>query len=420
MYRIVRSGYPFLFFFTGVLFVASFLFNTPSEIIEGNIVILKSPANLITDYFKIANIGATLMNASFMSLKSIMILISCRVKLNGSYIAAILTVAGFSFFGKNPYNSLPIIIGVFFYAKLHYHKFERYLLPALFGTALGPLVSEITFNLNLPLYFGMPLGILVGIFVGLILPPLAEHVKDFHKGFNLYNIGFAAGIIGTFAIAILRSFNVDIETVYLIHEGNNEALALFLVFLFVALFIWGFGLNKWSMSGYYNLINSTELAHRDYIQLFGYGLTLMNMSILGMITTLYVFLVGGEITGPVIGGIFTVAGFGAYGKHPQNVIPIMLGVLLTGHFSLHDISSTTILLAALFGTTLAPISQVYGSLAGIIAGALHICLVVNISYMHGGMNLYNNGFSGGFVAAMLVPIMDAIICRKRKSTELKK
>ena len=144
MHLIVRSGYSILYFFTGVLFVTSFFFNTPSEIIEGNIIILQSPANLITDYFKIANIGATLMNASLMSLKSILILLFCRVKLNGSYIAAILTVAGFSFFGKNPYNSLPIIIGVFFYAKLHYHKFERYLLPALFGTALGPLVSEIS------------------------------------------------------------------------------------------------------------------------------------------------------------------------------------------------------------------------------------------------------------------------------------
>ena len=35
-------------------------------------------------------------------------------------------------------------------------------------------------------------------------------------------------------------------------------------------------------------------------------------------------------------------------------------------------------------------------------------MVGNLSYLHAGMNLYNNGFSGGFVAAALIPLFDAI------------
>lgn len=407
----MKDDYGFLYFFTGLLFITAFVFNNPKEIIEGNRIILMSPANLLTDYFMIANIGSALLNASLMSLISILILKLNRVKLNGAYIAAIFTVSGFSLFGKNFYNSFPIILGVYLYSILFRIEFEKCLLPALFGTALGPLVSEITFNLNLPLVYGVPLGILTGVFVGLILPPLADHFKTFHKGYNLYNIGFTAGLIGAFFIAVLRSFNIEITTVNLLSKGNNTSVLTFLVILFSGLFLWGLSLNQGTLRGYMRLLNDSKISDRDFIQFSGLGITLINMSILGVLATLYVLLVGGELNGPVIGGVFTVSGFGAYGKHLKNVIPIMLGVFLASFFSFHDISSTTIVLAALFGTTLAPVSQVYGPLAGIIAGGIHVSLVVNISYMHAGMNLYNNGFSGGFIAAMLVPLFDAILKR---------
>lgn len=53
----------------------------------------------------------------------------------------------------------------------------------------------------------------------------------------------------------------------------------------------------------------------------------------------------------------------------------------------------------LFGTALAPIAGVYGFLPGMVAGWLHLAVVQNIGSVHGGMNLYNNGFSAGVVAA---------------------
>ena len=49
----------------------------------------------------------------------------------------------------------------------------------------------------------------------------------------------------------------------------------------------------------------------------------------------------------------------------------------------------------------------YGIIPGVIAGGLHLALVMNIGIIHGGINLYNNGFSGGLVAGFLVPIIDA-------------
>lgn len=59
----------------------AFLFNTPNEIWAGSIVILTSPANLITDYFALANIGSTLMNAGFMTLTSLVLVRVHQVKI---------------------------------------------------------------------------------------------------------------------------------------------------------------------------------------------------------------------------------------------------------------------------------------------------------------------------------------------------
>ena len=98
--------------------------------------------------------------------------------------------------------------------------------------------------------------------------------------------------------------------------------------------------------------------------------------------TTYALAVGGDINGPVIGGILTLVGFGAYGKHIRNVIPVLLGVFLVNLINIHDVNATFAILAALFGTTLAPIAGRYGVVAGVVAGALHMSLVTNIGFLH--------------------------------------
>ena len=62
-------------------------------------------------------------------------------------------------------------------------------------------------------------------------------------------------------------------------------------------------------------------------------------------------------------------------------------------------------MAAIFGTTLAPVSGYYGPLAGVIAGFVHITLVSHVVVMHGGLNLYNNGFMEDSLQWYSVPIL---------------
>lgn len=232
-----RTKYAFLISFAVLLFISAFLFDSPRDILRGSWAILISPANLVTDYFALANIGSTLLNASAMSFLTIATVALARAEIKGPIIASVFTVAGFSLFGKNLYNSLPIMFGVILYCKLSRIPFRDNLLPAFFGTALAPLVSEISFNLGLPLAAGLPLGILAGFLVGLVITPLSQYFIYFHKGYNLYNIGFTTGIIGTFFIALLRTFDVKVEAISLVSGGNNQKLAILLYSVFLAMLL---------------------------------------------------------------------------------------------------------------------------------------------------------------------------------------
>ena len=89
-------------------------------------------------------------------------------------------------------------------------------------------------------------------------------------------------------------------------------------------------------------------------------------------------------------------GFSAFGKHPRNIIPVMFGVWLGAYGMHYEPNYPALQLAGLFGTTLAPVAGHFGSaLCGILAGFIHSALVLQTGGPVAGLNLYNNGFSGG-------------------------
>ena len=92
-------------------------------------------------------------------------------------------------------------------------------------------------------------------------------------------------------------------------------------------------------------------------------------------------------------------------------------MFLASFLKIWEPDSLAVLLAALFGTSLAPVAGSFGWLAGILTGFIHLSVVMNVGYLHGGINLYNNGFSAGFVAAVLVPLFNAIQTRFQKDQQ---
>ena len=123
----------------------------------------------------------------------------------------------------------------------------------------------------------------------------------------------------------------------------------------------------------------------------------------------------------MLAGVFTVVGFSAHGKTCFNTIPILLGVVFAGVTS-SGFDYFTLALSGLFGTSLAPITGIFGVFWGFVAGWLHLAVVNSIGVLHGGMNLYNNGFSAGIVAGFMLPIVRTLNSQaaKREMKFLKK
>ncbi|WP_187289434.1 DUF1576 domain-containing protein [Xylanimonas cellulosilytica] len=384
-----------------------FVVDEPGRLLEGTLAIISSPSNLLTDYFAIASAGAVFLNAGALTLASVILVRLEKTEFSGPIIAGIFTVFGFALFGKNLFNSIPITLGVFLYARLERKRFGDYQVESLFATALGPAVSYLAFGTGMPVWAGILLGWSVGIVLGMVVPPLSVHFKKFHHGLSLYNIGFTAGIVGMVVVAIKNMAGADIATASHISTGLTPWLATLVAVFSVALLVCGFVLNGRSLHGMAHLMRRSGQAPSDFVALEGVGRTIMNMGLLGLMSLAFVLAVGGELNGPVLGGIFTVVGFGAYGKHPRNCWPILAGVTLGALLTGADLSSTQVIMTALFATTLAPIAGVYGSIYGVVAGLLHMGLVANLGFLHGGLNLYNHGFAAGFAAFVLYPVFNA-------------
>lgn len=398
-------NYLIMLGYISIVLFSSFIFNTPKEIFLGMKDILLSTSILLTDYMEYGNIGSAFMNSSILMLIALCIAKYNNVDMSGPVIASIFTIGGFGLFGKNIYNIWSIFIGVYLYCYIKREEFKKYIVIAFFGTALGPLVSQISFGLGLGIFKGILLGNLSGIIAGIILIPLANHFVSFHRGFNMYNVGFTAGIIGTLFMSLLRGFGFNNDAVSIVLHNKNLILGIYFYLFFISMIVLGWILNKNSFNGFKELLQETGAGGPNFIHKYGIGLSLINMGILGILSISYVLLVKGQLNGLTIGGAFTVVGFGAFGKHMKNIIPVILGVYIASLFKVWEVNSAAILLAALFGTTLAPISGTFGWGAGILSGILHVSIVSNTSYLHGGMNLYNNGFAGGIVAAILVPVI---------------
>jgi len=146
------------------------------------------PGRLLNDFTSIAGEGAALVNAALAAAIGLALVRANRVRLSGPTVAAVFTILGFGLFGKTPTNILPIILGVFLSAKLVGKRFNEYILIALFGTALGPLVTMLAFELVAAPSAGIPVAAAGGVAAGMLLPPLAMTMLRLHQGYNLYNI----------------------------------------------------------------------------------------------------------------------------------------------------------------------------------------------------------------------------------------
>lgn len=407
---ILLSGIPVYFIIVG-------LFMQPlNELIPGLYRILKEPDFLITDYFVVGGVGAALINAGVLTLICIYIIYRQGMEMDGHTITSSCLMFGFSLFGKNLLNIWTILLGVYIYARYHKMPFSKYVYVGLYGTSLSPIITQIMYITELPMELRLLLSLFMGVVIGFVLPPLSTHVHYAHKGYSLYNVGFASGIIATVIVSVLKSFGIQTSSRLLWAAGYDRVFSVVLGVLFlgmiIAALIYG---GKDVIESYKQILRSTGIGGTDYLMDEGGAATVFNMGVNGLFATLFVLLVNGDLNGPTIGGIFTIVGFSATGKHIRNIASIMFGVLIASLTQQWDICNPSPMLALLFSTTLAPIAGEFGVLVGMLAGFLHFSVALNIGIVYGGMNLYNNGFAGGIVAIFMVPVIHSVMDRRARA-----
>lgn len=404
-----------------LIFIAAFLFASPMEILVGMKKIILSRDALITDYFELAGYGAGFFNAGVMMLMSIALIEAVKLPYTGLTLAVIFISVGFGFWGKNPINSIPIILGSFVYAKAHRTHFARYVYTALFATCLAPFVTELVYILPFSSEINLILAVGIGFFIGYVIPPLSMHTASMHMGYNLFNVGFAAGTFAFVMYCILKSFGIESEAVFIWKGGRHPAIMAVLAVYFIATFFYGIWLENGKLSGLLKIIAHPGRAVADFVLMDGPGNTLMNMGIMGLVAEFYVFFVDGDMSGPILGCVLTVFGFSAFGAHVRNYLPVLFGVVLSTLFTQHTVSTPGILIASFFVVGISPIAGQFGPVAGIAAGLIHSAVVMCTSQMYGGLNLYNNGFSCGWVAIVMIPIMESFMkhfeYRKQRKAE---
>lgn len=363
---------------------------------------------LLRDFFEIAGPSGTFLNAAIHAFWAYFLMSrNEKTKINGLQVAGIGIYLGHAFFGSTVLSSIPIFIGVVLYARWSRQSYKIFTTVSLFAIATSPIVTFMGHSFTSPV-LGVFVASLTGLLLGFISPPLAEQFLKFHHGLSLYNYGFTTGIIAMFFALIFPYMGRQVEKVSVVSSHLEiyplaYFLCLWLILAILVLMNWN---SAWST--YPKLIKTSGRTPDDFMTKFGSHSTLLNMCLNSGIYFLILLIFREPFNGPILGGLLSIMGFSAFGKHPRNSLPVSAGVTLGALLLGTSLTDIRFQLALLFSTGLAPISGYYGLGYGFIAGMIHYSLTSVTFMMHQGMTLYNNGYATGFVAAFLAPIIDTI------------
>ena len=370
-----------------------------------------SGAGLFTDPVAIGGVGAALLNSALVLFVSTMMVRRVRAPFAGVSLACLFMMAGFALLGKNLLNMLPIMLGGWLYSRFKGESFARYIYLTMYSTCLSPLVSFALTKTEA--WLRWPVMLLCGVAIGFLMPAVAGFTIRVHQGYNLYNVGFASGFLALAVASVLKGIGIELSTESTWSTDSHLPLCILLLIIIFVLLILGmvFGCKTWK--DYKSILRHSGRSVADFILMDGVAKAFVNMAAVGLITLLYVlalYPLGVRLNGPLTCCIISVMGFGAFGMHPKNILPVMLGANIAS-FCLPQLTVTSpgVLLAALLCTGLAPVAGRFGWYWGVAAGFIHMCVVQYTSGLQGGMNLYNNGFTAGLVCVLLIPVIEALM-----------
>lgn len=436
--------------FLAVVPVAAFYTGEWGQILSNWYLIMISPCPLITDYFALGGLAGTMLNAFACGLSCFLFMVFLKGPSRANTLAGYFLVIAHCFYGLNFFNMWPPFLAILLYLKVKKLDYKKNLHICMFATSFGPFVSELMFRytqghfvlgkVNLTLS-GVLLTIAFSLILGFLIPAILPGAHAWHKGYNLFNGGLSVGMLGFFLFNFFYrtmgfhshgSVTRD-NAVYALFDHSYGAFAnVFFMFVFGVCLAVGWFLNGKSFRGFGHLVKDTGYSS-DFADKYGMPLCLINIACHGSLFLLYLNLIihfteGAGFTGSTVGVVFAALTFTAMGQHPKNVWPLLFGYqllsitvfvvcIITGREIPWSLSTQGYINSAAFATGLCPIVGRYGIRAGIAAGFMCASLCTSTSALHGGLILYNGGFTTGITALILLPILEHYIPKTR--TEMK-
>lgn len=281
---------------------------------------------------------------------------------------------GYSFIGKNIINILPIIAGGFLYSKYKKINFSKILPAIVFSCCLTPVINFIYLQTNLIKPLNIIFVILIGIFIGFIIYSLSLIISKLHKGFTMYNIGLAAGLLAIVLFKIFLFLDYKPYSQSIISSNYHNIIELGLIIYFLFLIFTGFLLNGKSFNKYKETLNIYAHKYTSFIEDFNYGLAFIHLGFTGLLFIIFVEIFGGVFNGPTIAAILFATGFSLSGKNIFNIFPILTATFLITRLNYFDTNSAGLLMSAILSTALVPIASVFGNIPAFIAALVHMVI----------------------------------------------
>ena len=424
-----ESSFLKLFFgFISACFIAAaFFMPDRGTMLSGLRTILSSPGKITTNYFALGGYAATFLNMGLVGLCCLLVFVVTGATCNNvSTFATILTI-GFASWGMNIVNIWPTVLGVVVWCLVRREKFAAHANAMLFSTGIAPLISDLlvrypnaeAIGFNLP---GLVVTLLVGLFIGFLLPAGLTHAPQVHKGFDLYSAAVPVCLMAFFLNATLyKTMGVELpaapgaETLQIASQSTVNIFCLIVFGLCVV----GGVLLGCKPADYMQLLRAKD--HIGNVSgTLGKAVFLTNVGIFGLFILAYYNAIGASFNGVTLGIIFCMLCTCNSGSHPGNVWPIMLGYVvgsfvfgwlssLAGGAFAMTINAQAIAIGLCFANGLSPVASKYGWFWGAVAGLAHYVLVTSVPNMHGGFCVYNGGFTAAVICVLMIPVLERFV-----------
>ena len=409
----------FFLFYSSSFLIAAFCMPDRSQMLTGLLKIVCMPTKASTSFFDFGGYAATFLNMGLVGLVcTALFCIPGDKPLHSATLVTILTT-GFGSWGIHILNMWPTMLGVVLHCVFKKEKIGDHTNAMLFSTGLAPFMSELMVRYPYAEVVGFRLeGVLLAIFVGTVvgffLPAGLDNSPKVHKGFDIYSAALPVGMTAFLLQGFLyRAMGVEIPEAVSDLSVANPVIAKTFCIVFFSLCIVFALLMGCRPKDYWKLLSDPSPIE-DFAATYNNATMLMNVGLYGFFILAYYNFIGAEFNGVTFGVIFCMLATCNAGSHPGNIWAITFGYgmasklmqllsPMTGGDFTQYLHSQSIVVGLCYANGLSPIADEYGWVYGAVAAMMHFCMVTTVPELHGGMCLYNGGFTAALVCLLMVP-----------------